>query len=368
MPLLQVHGLEKTYGRRKVVNGVGFHVEQGEVVGLLGPNGAGKTTSFRMTTGMVKPDRGKVTFVEKDVTHWPMYQRARLGLGYLSQESSIFRKLSVEQNILAILEAMPGLRSLQGKRPSAEQRREIAHAKLEEFGLLKLKDSIAQTLSGGEKRRLEIARCLATEPLLILLDEPFTGIDPITISEIQVIVRNLCKRGISILITDHNVRETLRITDRAYVITDGQVVAQGKEDEILSNQTVIKSYLGQNFAEEQQGRALMPISASVIPMQTMTPRQTIDAVLTHERIFELIEQLKSNERETAEKELLNIGRPAVAQLVEALERRDLELRRMAYHVICQIEPHAGDFDAYAPEIQRRQQIDRIRDHMMRRAA
>ncbi len=369
MSLLQVNGLEKTYGRRKVVNGVGFHVEQGEVVGLLGPNGAGKTTSFRMTTGMVKPDRGKVTFVEKDVTQWPMYQRARLGLGYLSQESSIFRKLTVEQNILAILEAMPGLRSLQGKRPNAEQRREIAHAKLEEFGLLRLKDSIAQTLSGGEKRRLEIARCLATEPLLILLDEPFTGIDPITISEIQVIVRNLCKRGISILITDHNVRETLRITDRAYVITDGQVVAQGKEDEILKNQTVIARYLGQNFAEEQQGRSYAPVAApTVIPLQTMTPKQTIDAVLSHERIFELIEQLKTPEREMAERELLNTGRPALPQLIEALERRDLELRRMAYHVICQIEPHAGDFDAYAPEAQRRQQIDRIRDHMMRRAA
>lgn len=370
MSLLQVHGLEKTYGRRKVVNGVGFHVEQGEVVGLLGPNGAGKTTSFRMTTGMVKPDRGKVTFVDKDVTQWPMYQRARLGLGYLSQESSIFRKLSVEQNILAILEAMPGLRSLSGKRPSAEQRREIAHAKLEEFGLLRLKDSIAQTLSGGEKRRLEIARCLATEPLLILLDEPFTGIDPITISEIQVIVRNLCKRGISILITDHNVRETLRITDRAYVITDGQVVAQGTEVEIVKNQTVIARYLGQNFAEEHQGRPVAESVPHVLQMNTqvMSPRQTIDAVLSHERIFELIEKLKTPERETSERDLLNIGRAALSQLIEALERRDLELRRMAYHVICQIEPHAGDFDAYAPEAQRRQQIDRIRDHVLRRAA
>lgn len=368
MSLLTVEGLEKTYGRRKVVNGVGFHVNQGEVVGLLGPNGAGKTTSFRMTTGMVKPDRGKVSFAEKTVTNWPMYQRARLGLGYLSQESSIFRKLTVEQNILAVLEAMPGLRSLQGKRPNAEQRLEITHAKLEEFGLLRLKNSVAQTLSGGEKRRLEIARCLATEPLLILLDEPFTGIDPITISEIQVIVRNLCKRGISILITDHNVRETLRITDRSYVITDGSVVAQGTPDEIVKNQTVIARYLGQNFAEEQQGRSIISESAPpILSLHTMAPAQTIDSVLKHERVFELIEQLKGAEKDKAEHELLNIGRAALPHLVDALERRDLELRRMAYHVYCLIEPNAGEFDAYAPEAQRRQQIDKLRDRAFRRA-
>lgn len=368
MSLLTVEGLEKTFGRRKVVNGVGFYVDQGEVVGLLGPNGAGKTTSFRMTTGMIKPDRGRVRFAEKEVTHWPMYQRARLGLGYLSQESSIFRKLTVEQNILAILEAMPGLRSLQGRRPSAEQRREIAHAKLEEFGLLKLKNSVAQTLSGGEKRRLEIARCLATEPLLILLDEPFTGIDPITISEIQIIVRNLCKRGISILITDHNVRETLRITDRSYVITDGTVVAQGTPDEIVKNQTVINRYLGQNFAEDHQQRSpvLEPLP-QILSMNRTMARQTIDAVLNHEHIFELIEQLKGAEKAAAEAELLSIGRPALSHLLEAMERRDLELRRMAYYLFSQIEPNAGDFDAYAPEAQRRAQIDRLRDKSMRRA-
>jgi lipopolysaccharide export system ATP-binding protein len=368
MSLLTVEGLEKTYGRRKVVNGVGFFVDQGEVVGLLGPNGAGKTTSFRMTTGMVKPDRGRVRFAEKEVTSWPMFQRARLGLGYLSQESSIFRKLTVEQNILAILEAMPGLRSLQGRKPSSEQRREIAQAKLEEFGLLRLKDSIAQTLSGGEKRRLEIARCLATEPLLILLDEPFTGIDPITISEIQVIVRNLCKRGISILITDHNVRETLRITDRSYVITDGTVVAEGTPDEIVKNQTVIARYLGQNFVEDHQQRPVSPDSMpQILPMNRATARQSIDSILNHERIFELIEQLKGPEKVAAENELLAIGRPALSHLLEAMERRDLELRRMAFHLFVQIEPNAGDFDAYAPEAQRRSQIDRLRDRALRRA-
>lgn len=374
-PLLDVQGLEKTYGRRKVVNGVGFTVNVGEVVGLLGPNGAGKTTSFRMTTGMVKPDRGRVCFAEKEVTQWPMYKRARLGLGYLSQESSIFRKLTVEQNILAILEAMPGLRSLQGKRPNAEQRREIAHAKLEEFGLLRLKDSLAQTLSGGEKRRLEIARCLATEPLLILLDEPFTGIDPITISEIQVIVRNLCKKGISILITDHNVRETLRITDRSYVITDGVVVAQGTPDEIVRDQTVIARYLGQNFVEDHQARHIggeetrlrIVHNDSTTSPASVPSRGAIDAVLTHERVFGLIEKLKGEDRPQAEHELLQLGRSAVSQLVEALERRDLEIRRMAYHVLVQIEPTAGEFDAYAPEAHRRQQIDRLRDRLIRRA-
>jgi lipopolysaccharide export system ATP-binding protein len=367
MSLLCVENLEKTYGRRKVVNGVSFHVEPGEVVGLLGPNGAGKTTSFRMTTGMIKPDRGKVTFADKDVTHWPMYKRARLGLGYLSQESSIFRKLTVEQNILAILEAMPGLRSLQGRRPTGEQRREIAHAKLEEFGLLRLKDSLAQTLSGGEKRRLEIARCLATEPLLILLDEPFTGIDPITISEIQIIVRNLCHKGISILITDHNVRETLRITDRSYVITDGTVVAQGTPDEVVQNETVIQRYLGQNFVEDHRSEPRLRIVPSDPPSTPPTPKQTIDAVLNHERIFGLIESLKSAQATLAEQELLSIGRPAVSLLIEALERRDLEIRRMAYHVLVQIEPGTPEFDAYAPEAQRRQQIDRLRERLIRRA-
>lgn len=374
MALLEVEGLEKTYGRRKVVNGVGFHVEVGEVVGLLGPNGAGKTTSFRMTTGMVKPDRGRVRFADKDVTQWPMYKRARLGLGYLSQESSIFRKLSVEQNILAILEAMPGLRSLQGRRPNAEQRKEIAQAKLEEFGLWRIKDNLAQTLSGGEKRRLEIARCLATEPLLILLDEPFTGIDPITISEIQVIVRNLCKKGISILITDHNVRETLRITDRSYVITDGVVVAQGTPDEVVANQTVISRYLGHNFVEDHQARVGHPAEPRLRVVQSdgasiaaASPRAAIETVMVQEEIFSAIEKLKGPDRDQAERELLNQGRAAVPQLIEALERRDLEIRRMAYHVLVQIEPTAGEFDAYAPEVQRRQQIDRMRDRLIRKA-
>lgn len=369
MSLLNVENLEKTYGRRKVVNGVSFNVNQGEVVGLLGPNGAGKTTSFRMTTGMVAPDRGRVQFAEKEVTHWPMYQRARLGLGYLSQESSIFRKLSVENNILAILEAMPGLRSLQGRKPNAEQRREIAHAKLEEFGLLKLKDSIAQTLSGGERRRLEIARCLATEPLLILLDEPFTGIDPITIYEIQLIVRNLCKRGISILITDHNVHETLKITDRSYVITDGQVITHGTPSEIIKDKQVIARYLGQNFVEEHQHQREIPADtgATILPMTRQSAAMAIDNVLQHEQVFELIEQLKGSERHEATTQLVKMGQYAIAQLIEALERRDIDIRQAAYAVLQQIDAHIGEFDPFAQEMQRRLQIDRLRDRTLRRA-
>src|SRR5438132_6803080 len=186
MPLLEVRGLVKIYGRRRVVDGVDFEVNSGEVVGLLGPNGAGKTTSFRMTTGQITPNGGRVLFNGEDVTSLPMYRRARLGMGYLSQETSVFRRLTVEQNILAILEAMPGCRSL-GRRPTRQERCERTDAVLEKFGLTRLRKNNAARLSGGEKRRLEIARCLVCEPLLILLDEPFTGIDPKTIPDIQPI-------------------------------------------------------------------------------------------------------------------------------------------------------------------------------------
>src|SRR5579864_8727080 len=206
MALLEVRGLIKSYGRRRVVDGVCFEVEKGEIVGLLGPNGAGKTTSFRMTTGQITPQGGRVLFDGKDVTLLPMYRRARLGMGYLSQETSVFRKLSVEKNILAILEAMPVCRSL-GRSLSRKERWQRTDQILDQFGLNKVRKNNAARLSGGEKRRLEIARCLVCEPSLILLDEPFTGIDPITIADIQQIVRELCKQNIGILLTDHNVRE-----------------------------------------------------------------------------------------------------------------------------------------------------------------
>ncbi len=226
MALLEVRGLVKYYGRRKVVGGVSFEVEAGEVVGLLGPNGAGKTTSFRMTTGQITPHDGHVSFNGHDVTTLPMFRRARLGMGYLSQETSVFRKLTVEQNIVAILEALPECRSL-GRSLTRAERWERADAVLDQFGLTHVRKNNAARLSGGEKRRLEIARCLVCEPLLILLDEPFTGIDPKTIGDIQQIVCDLRRQGIGILLTDHNVRETLKITDRSYLIKDGVVRMHG---------------------------------------------------------------------------------------------------------------------------------------------
>ena len=239
MNLLQVSGLVKSYGRRRVVDGVDFHVERGEIVGLLGPNGAGKTTTFRMTCGMAEPDAGQVLLGGEDVTEWPMYRRASEGgMGYLAQESSVFRKLSVQNNLLGIME-MLGM--------NRKQRRHRCDELLEQFGITKLRRSKAMSLSGGERRRLEIARCLVSSPKIILLDEPFTGIDPVTIASIQAIVRDLRSRGISILITDHQVRETLEITDRSYVVRSGQVLCHGTRDEVLQNEEAKKYYFGDNM-------------------------------------------------------------------------------------------------------------------------
>jgi lipopolysaccharide export system ATP-binding protein len=238
MSRLVCRGLIKTYGGRRVVDGVDFHVEEGEIVGLLGPNGAGKTTSFRMTCGMVAPTAGTVQLEGVDVTDWPMYKRAQLGMGYLAQESSVFVKLTVEQNILAILELL-GL--------DRKERRQITDELLEQFGLTKLRRSVASTLSGGERRRLEIARCLASEPNLILLDEPFTGIDPVTIHSIQDIIRDLRDSGIAILLTDHRERETLTITDRSYIIVDGRVLVSGDADTVLNHPEAQDRYFGKRF-------------------------------------------------------------------------------------------------------------------------
>lgn len=239
MSILEVRNLVKTYGRRRVVDGVSFEVEPGEIVGLLGPNGAGKTTSFRMTCGMTEPDAGQVILGGQNVTKWPMYRRAREGgMGYLAQESSVFRKLSVEKNLLGMME-MLGV-----DRPT---RRRRCDELLEQFDIKRLRKSKAMTLSGGERRRLEIARCLVSNPKLILLDEPFTGIDPVTIASIQDTIRHLRQRGISILITDHQVRETLQITDRSYVIRAGQVLCHGHPDEVLANPEARKSYFGEGM-------------------------------------------------------------------------------------------------------------------------
>lgn len=243
--LLDVSGLVKSYGTRRVVDGVGFYVEQAEIVGLLGPNGAGKTTSFRMTCGMVEPDQGQVILNGIDVTQWPMYKRCREGgMGYLAQESSVFKRLTVEQNILSILELL---------QVGSQQRKARCDELLEQFKITHIRKSKAGSLSGGERRRLEIARCLVSDPQIILLDEPFTGIDPVTIQSIQEIIRELRSRGISILITDHQVRETLQITDRSYIVVKGQVLCHGTREEVLSHPEARKLYFGDGMDAGYQG-------------------------------------------------------------------------------------------------------------------
>ncbi|MDP6962717.1 MAG: LPS export ABC transporter ATP-binding protein [Planctomycetota bacterium] len=236
--ILETKGITKSYKGRTVVSGVDLHVKEGEIVGLLGPNGAGKTTSFRMCMGMVTPDEGSIFLHNEDVTQMPIYQRARRGLGYLAQEASVFRKLSVADNVLAVLETL---------KLSAAERAHRCNELLEEFGLAHLRDSTGEVLSGGERRRVEIARALATNPKLILLDEPFSGVDPIAVEDIQSILVQLQQKGIAILLTDHNVRETLSITNRAYILSSGTVLAQGTADELVHNNAVRKIYLGQNF-------------------------------------------------------------------------------------------------------------------------
>ena len=237
-PLLATDKLVKEYRQRRVVNGVSITVGAGEIVGLLGPNGAGKTTTFNMVVGVVRPDKGEVRFRERVITRLPMHQRARLGIGYLTQEPSIFRKLTVEQNILAILETC---------RMKRAERSIRLRALLDELDMARLAKSKAYTLSGGEKRRLEITRALVTSPKLLLLDEPFSGIDPIAVYEVQKIVRRLKERGLGILITDHNVRETLKLVDRAYLIHRGEVVYEGAADQLVHDPRARELYLGPEF-------------------------------------------------------------------------------------------------------------------------
>jgi len=239
---LTAHHVQKSYKKRKVVRGVSLAVRRGESVGLLGPNGAGKTTVFYMITGLVPADAGNITIDGMDVTRLPMYRRARLGIGYLPQEASIFRGLTVEQNIMAVLEIVE---------PSKKKRREKLDSLLEEFRITRLRKSPSIALSGGERRRCEIARALASGPSFMLLDEPFAGIDPIAVGDIQELVRHLTERGIGVLITDHNVRETLGMIDRAYIIYDGQVLTQGKPEEIIANDDVRRVYLGDMFVNER---------------------------------------------------------------------------------------------------------------------
>ncbi|MEX0753477.1 MAG: LPS export ABC transporter ATP-binding protein [Xanthobacteraceae bacterium] len=235
---LAVHGAEKSFAGRKVVKGASLYVRRGEAVGLLGPNGAGKTTVFYMITGLIKADRGRIELDGHDVTELPMYQRARLGIGYLPQEASIFRGLNVEDNIRAVLEVVE---------PNRRRRETELNALLDEFNIARLRKTSSIALSGGERRRVEIARALASRPSYMLLDEPFAGIDPIAVGDIQTLVRHLTSRGIGVLITDHNVRETLGLTDRAYIIYSGQVLMEGRADDIVNNPDVRRLYLGEDF-------------------------------------------------------------------------------------------------------------------------
>lgn len=249
MTLLRAKGLTKRFGDRTVVKNVSFHVDESEIVGLLGPNGAGKTTTFRMTVGMIAPDGGEVLLDGHDVTRLPMFQRARLGVGYLSQEPSIFRQMTVAENLLAVLEAL-GMQRADRERRTAEL--------LDEFGLDRVSGSMAMTLSGGERRRLELARTLALDPRLILLDEPFSGVDPIAVEDIQAQLWRLRDQGIAVLVTDHAVRETLRTTDRAYIIYEGAIFRHGSAAELAADPKVRAVYLGEGFSlpeepAEQQG-------------------------------------------------------------------------------------------------------------------
>lgn len=238
MHLLETKGLSKIYDGRQVVKGVDILVKRGEIVGLLGPNGAGKTTTFYMIVGIIAPNSGKIVFDNQDITAYPIHVRARCGIGYLAQEPSVFRKLTVEENIMAILETLP-----LGRR----QRKERLDSLLNELNISHLRKNKAYTLSGGERRRLEITRALVTNPSFILLDEPFSGIDPIVVSEAQEIIKELKNKGLGILLTDHNVRETLSITDRAYLIADGKILISGTAEDLINNPQAREIYLGEKF-------------------------------------------------------------------------------------------------------------------------
>ncbi|MCQ9207470.1 MAG: LPS export ABC transporter ATP-binding protein [Omnitrophica bacterium] len=239
MHLLETRGLVKEYAGRRVVDGVDINVKRGEIVGLLGPNGAGKTTTFYMVTGIIPPDRGKIIFDRKDITKMSMHKRARSGIGYLSQEPSIFRKLTVEDNIMAVLETLDF--------PRKERRVRLNHL-LEELKIAHLRKSMAYTLSGGERRRLEITRALVTNPMFILLDEPFSGIDPIAVYDCQEVIKELKEKNLGILLTDHNVRETLAITDRSYLMCGGKILIAGTKDDLITNPKAREIYLGEKFS------------------------------------------------------------------------------------------------------------------------
>jgi lipopolysaccharide export system ATP-binding protein len=463
MALLEVRGLEKWYGSRKVVDGVSFEVNPGEVVGLLGPNGAGKTTSFRMATGQIVPNGGTVLFAGEDVTELPMYRRARLGMGYLSQEQSIFRKLTVEKNLLAILEALPKSRTL-GRRLTRAERRDRTESALTRFNLLPVRKNVAAKCSGGEKRRLEIARCLVCEPLLILLDEPFAAVDPKTTEDIRRNVRDLANQGIGILLTDHNVREVVKTADRIYLIVEGKVVCHGTPDRLIKDPVAIDAYLGSTFEDdvlmarvagfqgprpddEPDGGSLaelspvsppggpaaapsenghepadqepIPLGPNVrpadsgpppAPARVPPPRPAarapappptapapvlvddtvpvpglrppgpaaaqpapklsggVQQLLDQEKMRRLVEQLRDrNHMPAAWHELASRGSDAVPVLLEALERRELEVRHLAFRLLESVTGEQLVFQSDAPEDVRLRQVAYLRAKLERRA-
>ena len=424
MALLEVRGLVKKYGRRTVVDGVSFEVNPGEVVGLLGPNGAGKTTSFRMATGQVVPNDGIVMFDDQEVTDLPMFRRARLGMGYLSQEQSIFRKLTVEKNILAILEALPKSRKL-GRRLTAQERRERTEEALTRFNLLHVRKNSSSRCSGGEKRRLEIARCLVCEPMLILLDEPFAAVDPKTTEDIRKNIRELADQGIGVLLTDHNVREVVKTADRIYLIVEGKVVCHGTPDKLIRDKVAIDAYLGSTFQDdvlmarlagfagfEAPPVELVPLEVPVpvappVARAAPTPRPTYppaspppplpivvdDSIpitrstayapaavprpvspppatrfskstlqlLEEDKMRRLVDQLVDRERmPDAWHDLASRGSDAVPVLLEALERREVEVRHMALRVLEAITGENLSFQSDGPDDLRLRQVAHLR--------
>ncbi len=355
MALLEARGLVKIYGKRRVVDGVSYEVNPGEVVGLLGPNGAGKTTSFRMTTGQIVPNDGQVVFNGEDVTALPMFKRARLGMGYLTQEQSIFRKLTVEKNLVAILEALPRSRSL-GRRLTKTERWERTNAMLERFQLQHVRKNSAARCSGGEKRRLEIARCLACEPMLILLDEPFAAVDPKTTEDIRRNIRELAHQGIGILLTDHNVREVLKITDRSYLIKDGKVVTLGTPQQLINDPIAISEYLGTTFSDNTfGGMATGPGPAPVSPAPSTNG---------HDQMHWMVEALRQEAtRPAAVQELLKRGRESVPPLAEALGRRETDVRVQAFEVLKRLVAVPLLFDPYATDEVRARQLFVLRQQL-----
>jgi lipopolysaccharide export system ATP-binding protein len=380
MALLEVRGMVKYYGRRCVVNSVDFDVNAGEVVGLLGPNGAGKTTSFRMTTGQLTPNKGRVVFNSADVTDLEMYKRARLGMGYLTQEKSVFRKLTVEQNILAILELLPKSRTL-GRPLNRKERWERTEKVLAQFGLNTVRKNPASRLSGGETRRLEIARCLVCEPLLVLLDEPFAAVDPLTKADIRQMVQEMANTGIGVLLTDHDVREVLKITTRSYLIKDGKVRTHGTPAQIVRDPIAINEYLGTGFNDNSfadfnrspvlaASPAPSPCPPPTIEFPAAPPRPTFSAaqhVLEQEKVQRLVEGLKTPDHAHAAAELTQRGAAAIPVLLAALERRDAELRQQVVTLLQAILKRMVQFDPFAPEVIRKQQLAALRDQLERKA-